>query len=108
MTLEQYAALAEIIGLILVVSTLIYVARQLSQNTTVMRMTAASERMKRDFEIAIPVIENREFAEIWLKGRQDFADLDDLDQQRLLLFERQVEIEVIATLSEEIGSSEAI
>ncbi len=90
MTLEQYASFAEIIGLMLIIATLFYVARQLSQNTTIMRVTAASERMKREFEIALPVIENRAFAEIWLKGRQDFDALDDLDKQRLLFFERRV------------------
>ena len=37
MTLEQWAYLAEIIGVILVIASLIYVAQQLRQNTEMMR-----------------------------------------------------------------------
>jgi hypothetical protein len=37
MTLEQYAYLAEIIGVVLVIASLAYVALQLRQNTAAMR-----------------------------------------------------------------------
>lgn len=89
MTFEQYAWLGEIIAAIAVIASLFYVARQLGQNTAMMRVSAASERMERDYELVLPVIENREFAEIWMKGGENFEDLDVVDQQRLLLFERR-------------------
>ena len=37
MTLELFASIAEIIGVILVIASLIYVAQQLRQNTEMMR-----------------------------------------------------------------------
>ena len=37
MTLEQYAYIAEILGVVLVVASLIYLARQIGQNTEMMR-----------------------------------------------------------------------
>jgi len=43
MTLEQYAYLAEIIGAILVIASLIYVARQLNQNTAMIRAESRNE-----------------------------------------------------------------
>ena len=89
MTFEQYAWLGEIIAAIAVIASLFYVARQLGQNTAMMRVSAASERMERDYELVLPVLENREFAEIWMKGGENFDDLDDVDQQRLLFFERR-------------------
>ena len=89
MTFEQYAWLGEIIAAIAVIASLFYVARQLGQNTAMMRVSAASERMERDYELVLPVLENREFAEVWMKGGENFDDLDDVDQQRLLFFERR-------------------
>ncbi len=50
MTLEQYAAIAEIIGAVLVIASLIYVARQLGQNTEMMRANASGQRVQRDAE----------------------------------------------------------
>lgn len=89
MSIEQYAYLGEIVAAVAVIASLIYVARQLAQTATTMRVSGASERLERDYEIVLPLIENREFAEIWLKAGDDFASLDDVDQQRVLFFERR-------------------
>jgi len=89
MTLEQYALLGEIAAAVGVVVSLAYVARQLGQNTAMMRRAAASERLERDYDIAAPVIQSRELAEIWTKGESDFASLDAVDQHRLMFFERR-------------------
>lgn len=35
------------------------------------------------------MFENREFAEVWCKGGESFEELDEVDQQRLILFERR-------------------
>ena len=58
MTLEQYAYLGEIIAAIAVVASLIYVAKQLGQNTELMRVGASSERLQRDWEISGMVVES--------------------------------------------------
>ncbi len=89
MTLEQIASLAEIIGLILVVASLIYVAQQLRQNIDMMRVNASSERVQRDTDIITSIIESREVAEYWMKGATEFDSLDETDRQRLVLFERR-------------------
>ena len=79
----------EFIGAIGVVVTLIYLATQIRQNTNALRMNAASERLERDYDIVLPVIESREFAQLWLKGGDKLSDLDEVDKQRLFLFERR-------------------
>ena len=89
MTLEQYANLGEIIAALAVVASLAYVARQLGQNTAMMRVNAASEWVERDYEIAAPFIESRELAEIWMKAGVEFESLDAVDKQRILFFERR-------------------
>jgi hypothetical protein len=87
--LNQYAAIAEILGVILVIASLVYVARQLKQTTEMMRVGAANERVRREYEILDTLIENREVAEIWFKGGTDFDSLDEVDKQRLIFFERR-------------------
>ena len=89
MTLEQFASLAEIFGLLLVFASLIYVARQLNQTTTMMRVSASGERLQRDTDIVNSIVHSREVAEFWMKGATEFEDLDEVDQQRLIFFERR-------------------
>jgi len=88
MTLEQVAAVAEIVGVILVVASLVYVARQLRQNTEMMRANASDQRAQRDAELNFKVSDSQEFAEIWLKGASDFDNLNELHQVRLIFFNR--------------------
>ncbi len=75
MTLEQYAYLGEIFAALGVVASLIYVARQLGQNTAMTRVAAASEFLERDYEIVGPIIQSPELAEIWIKGETEFSTL---------------------------------
>ena len=89
MDLNHIANLAEILGVFAIVISLIYVARQLRQTNMMIKNAAASERMEREYELVRPVIESREFAEIWTKGDQNFDELDHVDQQRLIIFERR-------------------
>ena len=89
MDLNHIANLAEIFGVSAIVISLIYVARQLKQTNMMIKNAAASERMEREYELVLPLIESREFAEIWVKGDQNFDELDHVDQQRLLFFERR-------------------
>ena len=89
MSLEQFASLAEIIGLLLVFASLIYVARQLNQTTTMMRVSASGERLQRDTDIVNSIVHSREVAEFWMKGATEFQSLDEIDKQRLVFFERR-------------------
>ena len=89
MTLENIASLAEILGLMLVIASLIYVARQLGQTTAIMRVNASGERLQRDTDIANSIIHSREVAEYWMKGATELDSLDETDRQRLMFFERR-------------------
>jgi hypothetical protein len=88
MALEQLAYLAEIIGVILVIASLIYVAQQLRQNTEMMRSRASGERVQRDAELSGMVSGSGEFAEIWLKGRTEFESLSEVERIRLIFHSR--------------------
>ncbi len=89
MTLEQYAAIAEIIGVILVIASLVYVARQLGQNTEMMRANAAGQRVQHDAELNFRVSDNNDgFTEIWLKGITALDSLSEAERIRLIFFNR--------------------
>ena len=89
MNWEIVSAVTQSVGLVLVLASLFYVARQVKQNTDVMRNNAAGERLERDFDLVVPIIESKEFAQLWLSGGQDFDSLDAADRERLMFFERR-------------------
>ena len=51
MTLEQYAYLAEIVGVILIIASLVYVARQLRQNTNAQLATSRQAMLAADLDL---------------------------------------------------------
>jgi DNA-binding helix-hairpin-helix protein with protein kinase domain len=89
MALEQFAYLAQIVGVVLVVVSLVYVARQLHQNTEMARIAAGSAQFQADLDLTESMIANRELAEIWVKGESQFDLLDEVNQRRLIFFERR-------------------
>lgn len=89
MNWDAVSAIAEVIGVIAVVASLVYVGRQVAQNTAMMRVAASSETVERDHSLVLPLIESEELAEIWLKGENEFSELNAANQQRLLMFERR-------------------
>ena len=89
MTLEQYAYLAEIIGVILIIASLVYLARQIGQNAAMMAANASAERVHRDFDLTSSISASRDFAEIWSKGQSALDSLDQVDRLRLMMFMRR-------------------
>ena len=89
MNWDAISAIAEISGAVVVVASLVYVGRQIGQNTSMMRVSAASETMERDYDLVLPLIESTEFTELWLKGDHQLDELSEADRQRLLFFERR-------------------
>jgi hypothetical protein len=85
--LEQLAYLAQIVGVGFVVASLVYVGRQVKQNTETMRQNAAGYYLGLQERLCGEVASSREFAQQWLKAATDFDSLDDVDKQRVLLFE---------------------
>ena len=89
MTLSELASLAEITGLILVIASLIYLARQIRQSTAMMQVSVSSERLQRETDIVNDIVRSREVAEYWAKGAAEFESLDEVDKQRMIFFERR-------------------
>ena len=62
MTLDQYAAIAEIVGVILVIASLIYVARQLQQNTEMIRAESRNSIVQLHMQELSSLVE---YPDIW-------------------------------------------
>ena len=87
MTLEQYAYLAEIIGVILVIASLIYVAQQLRHNTEVTLTESANSLVRLTLHMGGGIVSSRGVAEDWVKAADDFEGLDEVDKTRAIMFE---------------------
>lgn len=83
------SAIAQLVGIPVVVASLIYVAKQVAQNTRMMRINAAAHRLDQDFEIIAPLIQSESFSNIWIRGDTEFDALSPTEQMRLLFFERR-------------------
>jgi hypothetical protein len=88
MTLEDLADIAQIVASFGVIVSLIYLARQVVQNTRMMRASVSNDRVARDFDLSGALCNNREFAELWWKGQQNLAGLDDLGRVRVVMHSR--------------------
>ena len=84
MSLEQLAYLSQIMGVIGVIGSLIYVGKQLRQNTNQMQIDAATNYSLWVDEIFSRTSTEREFSGVWQKGGSDFGSLDDIDKGRVI------------------------
>ena len=89
MTLEQYAQIGEVVASIAVIASLLYVARQMQQNTDMMRVSTAQHFVDFNMRLCGPIAADRELAELWVKGESEFDTLDAVDRRRIVLFEWQ-------------------
>ena len=87
MSIQEFANLAEVLGVIGVLVSLIYVARQLQQNTVQLKLTASNDQLQVFLQFWFRLANDREFATLWQKGAEDFSTLDDVDQLRIAAFE---------------------
>lgn len=76
MTLEQFAYLADIIGVVLVIASLIYVAQQVRQNTDMIRAESRNAIFHSHQQDLYTVLENPEI----MRG---IAENQDLDEQHI-------------------------
>lgn len=84
MTLEQFAYLAEIIGVILVVASLIYVAQQLRQNTAMMKAGSRQAMMGFGQEILFKVIDYPDIFFGMAKGQGELSDEEKIRMDQWL------------------------
>jgi hypothetical protein len=110
MVLEQIYYVGELVGVMALIASLIYVGRQVKQSNSAMRNSASTEFSNGLNALTIAMVLNRGFAEIWTKGANEFDSLDEVDKRRLVLFEyvgmttwrRSFELHQQGLLSEEV------
>ena len=87
MTLEQMYYIGELIAAVAVIMSLVYVAKEVNQNTNVLKLNNSSEFIRWNTGMAESIATQREVGETWLKGETDFDSLDEVDKRRMILFE---------------------
>ena len=85
--LEEVALILELIASVAVIGSLIYLAREVSQNTEMMRVGASQSWTDMNFDLSGPAALDREVGELWVKGESEFESLDEVDQVRLIMYE---------------------
>ncbi len=97
MSIQEWAALAEIIGAVAVVASLIYLAVQIRQNTRELSMSLRSMELaafERNVDSGIRIRElfilNPEILELYTRGGESYADLDEGEKQRFDMVLRNV------------------
>ena len=90
--LEALGNLGDFIGGLAVVLTLAYLAVQVRQNTRQLERTSAMGKAATYQSLTALIVEgnaristDREFAELRLRGREDLANLDEVDLHRYLV-----------------------
>jgi hypothetical protein len=89
--LEQTYYVGELIGVVVVILSLLFVAKEIRQNTNQLRIGASNAWVDLQMQLSSGLAENREVAELWVRGDadSDFDALDSVDQTRLVMFEHR-------------------
>ena len=86
MDLAFIVAIAEIVGTVAVVVSLVYVGVQVSQNTRSTNL-ATGQNLSHDLrETLAPIYSDSEFAELYLKGMKDVESLTGLERYRVYAY----------------------
>lgn len=86
MSLEQLAYLAQIVGTLGVVLSLVFVGLQIRQNTAALQRNEHNSTMSQWTVIRMGIAENRDLAEFMTAGLRGERALDAADQLRLEQF----------------------
>ena len=86
MSLEQLANIAEVLGMLVVAITLIFLTLQMRQNTKALRSAAAQNAHEMAEAIYSPVIADAELADLVLRGLRDPATLSEVETARFTSF----------------------
>jgi len=79
---EALGAIAELVGAVVVVVSLLYLAAQVRASTRQARFDASRELATRITDVSLSVSEGRELAEIFFHGATRMENLDPVDQVR--------------------------
>ena len=83
MTLEHYANVAEIIGALVVVVTVVFLALQVRRNTQSLRSTATQTAHQELSELYNTFLEDPSFLDLWMRATEDPSALSNLETARL-------------------------
>jgi hypothetical protein len=86
MSLEQLSYLAQIIGSVGVILSLVFVGLQVRQNTAALQRSEHNSTMSQWTVIRMGIVENRDLAELMTDGLGGLRALDAADQLRLEQF----------------------
>ena len=87
MTFQNVADLGELVAAIATVVTLLYLAAQIRQSTELARGSQSQEHVRWRTDVLDPIVEDRQVAELWVKGGEHFDELDEVDRRRIMFFE---------------------
>ncbi len=86
MTIQDLGAIGELVGAVAVFVTLIYLARQIRENSRQLRVnsiTAINNLVNDGFD---PIYNNRAYSEIWFRGLASRSQLDEFERNLFDLF----------------------
>jgi hypothetical protein len=86
MTLQHVAYWAEIVGVVAIVATLIYLAVELRQNTKSVRLSAVHDISSLYASVMLTTGGDKDNADVWIRGLHEYANLDQLEKARFLVF----------------------
>lgn len=90
LTLSDLANLAEIIGAVVIVISLVYVGQELKENTAAIQASSLQSITNASSTSMLAVVDNGEFAEIRLRGDRDPSQLSESERLRYVLYQRQM------------------
>ena len=90
LTLGNLAHLAEIIGAVAIVISLIYVGQELNANTAAVQASSLQAVTNASSASMLAVVENEDFARIRVQAMRDPAQLSETEQLRWFLYQRQM------------------
>ena len=89
-TLADVAHLAEIVGAVAIVISLIYVGQELKSNTAAVQAASLQDITNATSTSVLTIAENGELADIRFRGDRDPESLTDVERLRYGLFHRQM------------------
>ena len=90
LSLNDLANLAEVVGAVAIIITLIYVAHELKSNTAAVQAASLQSITNSSSISILAIAESGELAEIRLRGDQDPSQLSEVDRSRYVLYQRQM------------------
>ena len=84
-TLEQAYYIGELVGVLVIVISLIFVALQIHQNTRTMRHEVRNKMRERFLNLQLILAQQEDLADVYQRGRDTFESMSELEQKRFYM-----------------------